>query len=179
MIEQNMENLEHRMDPGGPYGKRKPGLAEILKYCVLILIIAYIVILMIFTSGSTKPFAQIEKAVESVLDTKNLKKVDAQGLKRYYGLNSADYDGVMLYSSEVSMSTEEVLLIKVKTKEQVQQVKDAVQKRIENRKKDFEGYAPKQEKLLEEAQLSVRGNYIFMAVAPKAEAYKDAFSKSL
>lgn len=28
--------------------------------------------------------------------------------------------------------------------------------------KDFEGYLPEQEKLLEEAQTSVRGNYIFM-----------------
>lgn len=157
----------------------RPGYAEILKYCVLILIVAYIVVLMVFTSGSTKPFEKIEKAVENVLNTENIEKADVQGLKRYYGLNSADYDGVMLYTSIASMSAEEVLLIKVKDSAQVQSVKEAVQKRLENRKNDFEGYAPKEAKLIEQAQLSVRGNYIFLAVAPKAETYKDAFAKSL
>lgn len=159
--------------------RRGPGKNMILKYFVLVMIIAYIVFLMIYTSGSTKSFDKIEKAVESSLDTENLTKVDVQGLKRYYGLNSADYDGVMLYSSQKSMSTEEVLLIKVKNDGQMQHVRDAVQKRIENRKNDFEGYAPEQVKLLEQAQLSVRGKYLFLAIAPKAEAYKDAFAKSL
>lgn len=159
--------------------RRGPGKNMILKYVVSAMIIAYITVLMIFTSGSTKPFDKIEKAVESSLDTENLKKADVQGLKRYYGLNGADYDGVMLYSSEKSMSTEEVLLIKVKNEGQMQRVKDAVQKRIENRKNDFEGYAPEQVKLLEQAQLSVRGKYLFLAIAPKAEAYKDAFANSL
>ena len=160
-------------------GPKRPGYAGILKYVVSAVIIAYIVVLMIFTSGSTKSFTQVEKAVEASLDTSNLKQVDVQGLKRYYGLNSADYEGVMLYSSQVSMSTEEVLLIKVKNEKQVQQVKDAVQKRLDNRKKDFDGYAPEQVKLIEQAQLSVRGKFIFLAVAPKAEAYKDAFANSL
>lgn len=159
--------------------RRGPGKNMILKYLISVMIIAYIVVLMIFTSGSTKSFDKIEKAVESALDTENLKKADVQGLKRYYGLNSADYDGVMLYSSEKSMSTEEVLLIKVRDEGQMQHVKDAVQKRIENRKNDFEGYAPEQVKLLEQAQLSVRGKYLFLAIAPKAEAYKDAFANSL
>ena len=166
-------------DRGYKEGKRRLGRAGILKYVVSAVIIAYIVVLMIFTSGSTKSFAQVEKAVEASLDTSNLKPVGGMGLKRYYGLNSADYEGVMLYSSEVSMSTEEVLLIKVKNEDQVRQVKDAVQKRLENRKKDFDGYAPQQVKLIEQAQLSVRGKFVFLAVAPKAEAYKDAFAKSL
>lgn len=160
-------------------GKNFPGVAELLKYVVLGLIIAYIVVLMVYTSGSTKPYGEIEKAVESVLDTENLKKADVQGLKRYYGLNGADYDGVMLYTSIASMSTEEVLLIKTKDEAQVQHVKEAVERRLENRKNDFEGYAPEQVKLIDEAQLSVRGRYVFLAVAPKAESYKEAFANSL
>lgn len=172
-------SIGRSIDRGYKEEKRRPGRAGILKYVVSAVIIAYIVVLMIFTSGSTKTFAQVEKKVEASLDTSNLKPVGGQGLKRYYGLNSADYEGVMLYSSEVSMSTEEVLLIKVKNEDQVRQVKDAVLKRLENRKKDFDGYAPEQVKLIEQAQLSVRGKFVFLAVAPKAEAYKDAFAKSL
>ncbi len=35
-----------------------------------------------------------------------MKKAGVQGLKRYYGLNSADYEGVMLYTAESSMSAQ-------------------------------------------------------------------------
>ena len=172
-------------DPRGGYYRRpagrtrKPGLAEVLKYFVLAAMIAYISFLMVFTSGSTKPFEEIEKAVEASVDMKNMKKADVQGLKRYYGLNSADYDGVMLYISESSISTEEISLIKIKDDGQMQQVKEAAEERIESRKNDFEGYAPEQAQLLSQAQVSVRGKYLFVAVAPKAESYKDAFMRSL
>ncbi len=156
-----------------------PGRTELLKYAVLVVIAVYVAALMIFTSGSTKAFVEVEKSVEAVVDTDALQKADAQGLKRYYGLNSADYDGVMLYTSVSSMSAQEVLLIRTKTDDQVQAVKQAVEQRLENRKNDFAGYAPEQEKLLEQAQISVRGKYIFFASSPDAEKYKQAFSESL
>ena len=157
----------------------RPGIAEVAKYVVMAVIIVYIVLLMIYASGSTRSFNEIEKAVESVLDTDNLKKAEGQGLKRYYGLNSADYEGVMLYTSESSMSAEEVLLIKVKNEGQRKRVKEAVEKRLANRKNDFEGYAPKEVQLLEQSQLTVRGKFLFLAIAPRAAEYKDTFAKSL
>ena len=136
-------------------------------------------LLLIFTSGSTKSFAAVEKKVEASLDTKAMKKAGVQGLKRYYGLNSADYEGVMLYTAESSMSAQEILLVKTKTTEQAEEVKAAVEQRRANRRNDFDGYAPKQVQLLDSAQLKVRGDYIFLAVAPKADEYRAAFSKSL
>lgn len=45
-----------------------------------------------------------------------MKRQDGTALKRNFGLNAADYDGVMYYSSEFSISSEEVLLIKAKVK---------------------------------------------------------------
>lgn len=154
-------------------------IAEILKYAVLAAMIMFIVVLMLFASGSSKPFEQIEKSLAASMDMQNMKRTDIQGLKRYYGLTSADYDGVMLYISESSISTEEVLLVKVKNDSQMQRLEEAVGKRIESRKADFEGYAPEQVQMLEQVQISVRGKYLFMAVSPSAEVYKDAFAKSL
>ena len=52
--------------------------------------------------------------------------------RRYYGLNSADYEGVMLYTAESSMSAQEILLVKTKTTEQAEEVKAAVEQRRAN-----------------------------------------------
>lgn len=158
---------------------RRVTRTELFKYITVAAILIYVILMMIFASGSTKEFGEVAKGVEASLDTESLVKQDSQALKRYYGLNSADYDGVLFYSSSSSMSAEEVLMIKVKNDGQVQGVRDAISARLTSRKNDFDGYAPKQVQLLNSAQLKVRGDYIFLAVAPKADEYLSAFSKSL
>ena len=94
-------------------------------------------------------------------------------------MNSADYEGVLFYTSEFSMSAKEVLLVKVKNEHQIEQVKNAIEARLEDRKNSFEGYEPEQVQLLNEAAYVVRGNYIFLAVSPDAEAYRQALERSL
>ena len=69
--------------------------------------------------------------------------------------------------------------IKVKDDTQIQEVEEAISKRLESRKNDFDGYAPKQVEMLKKAQKSVRGTYIFLAVSPEADRYKTIFRKSI
>lgn len=159
--------------------KEKTGRACILKYVSFALILVFVVVLMFYMSGSSKPFDEVEESVEKVLDTENLVKQEASKFKRNFGLNAADYDGVMYYSSGFSISADEVLMIKVKDSEQIQEITSAIEKRIESRKNDFEGYAPEEVKLLEDAVQSVRGNYVFFAAAPDAETYLKTFGSSL
>ena len=158
-------------------GELKKG--GIIKYVVSVLIVAFIVVLMLYTSGSSKSFDEIKKAVVLALDKSNLQERDTASFKRDTGLNAADYAAVMYYASDSYISAEEVLLIEVKSKGQIQEVTQAVEARIASRINDFDGYAPEEVKLLEDAKMSVRGEYIFLAVAPKAEEYLSAFRNSL
>lgn len=159
--------------------KRRSIVPQIMKYVVFAAVLVYIAVLMAYASGSSRPFEEVEVAVSSALKDSGLKEMDSQMLKRNFGLNSADYAGVMYYASESSMSAEEVLLIRVSSDKQVQEVTDAVNERIDSRINAFEGYAPEQVKLLEDAQQSVRGRYIFFAVASDAEEYRAVFDSSL
>ena len=158
---------------------KKPGIAYIMKYVVFVLIIGFVVLLMLFMSGSNKPFEEVSKSVEDSLDTEALTVQDAALFKRNFGLNAADYTGVMYYSSGANMSAEEVLLVKVKRDSQVQEVVDAIDERIQSRINDFEGYAPDEVKLLQDAGQSVRGTYIFYACSPDADRYLSISSGSL
>lgn len=155
------------------------GAAHIMKFVVFALIIGFVVLLMLFASGSNKPFEEVSKSVEDSLDTEVLTAQDAAMFKRNFGLNAADYAGVLYYSSGASMSAEEVLLVKVNRDSQVQEVVDAINERIDSRISDFEGYAPDEVKLLEDARQSVRGTYIFYACSPDADKYLSVFSGSL
>ena len=158
---------------------KKPGIAYIMKYVVFVLIIGFVVLLMLFMSGSNKPFEEVSGSVEDSLDKEALTVQDAALVKRNFGLNAADYTGVMYYSSGANMSAEEVLLVKVKRESQVQEVVDAIDERIQSRINDFEGYAPDEVKLLQDARQSVRGTYIFYVCSPDADRYLSVFSGSL
>lgn len=154
-------------------------IARIMKYLALILIVAFVMMILLYASGSSRPFEEVKEAVGSSLDKDNLVLQDGSSFKREFGLSEADYAGVMYYASEFSISAEEVLVVLVKDESQVQEVTDAIHKRTEARKNDFDGYAPEEVKLLEDAKQSVRGRYIFFAAAPKAEEYLEIFSSSL
>lgn len=159
--------------------KKSPGSTVIWKYIFAGCIVLYTVLVFVYMSGSNRPFKEVKKAVEKKIDTERMKDVSGQGLKRYYGLNSADYDGVMMYVSISSMSAEEVLVVKAKNTEQARALEKAIEKRVEERKDVFDGYAPEQVKMLEEAQKSVRGTYVFFAVSPDSNRYREAFTKAL
>lgn len=158
---------------------RSVGTAEVMKYVIAVLILGYVAVILLFTGGSSKPFDEVAGRVEASLDSGSLSKQSGQALKRYYGLNSADYKGAMLYSSDASISVEEVLLIEAKNEAQTAEIREAVERRIEQRRNDFDGYAPEQVQLLENAQVLVRGRFVFMAVSPDAEQYRTAFVNSL
>ena len=156
-----------------------PGVFSVMKYASAVLIIVYVVLLMFQTSVSSRSFDTVASAVEDSLTASSLKERDGQRFKRNFGLNSADYEGGRYYSSEAGMSAEEVLLIKVSNTAQVRKVTGAIEERIADRTDAFEEYAPEQAKILADAQLTVRGRFVFYAASPDAAQYRAVFDSSL
>ena len=76
---------------------KKPGFSQIMKYVVFVLIVVFVVLLMLYASGSSKPFDEVRQGVEASLDTEKLTEQNASVFKRNFGLNAADYAGVMYY----------------------------------------------------------------------------------
>lgn len=176
---QEPEGEKESSDPARPVLKKGQILVKGMKYAVVLVIIVYVCLLLHYVGGSNQKFSKVAAKMEKVVDTEKLKDAGEQGLKRYYGLNAADYEGIFCYVATTSMSAQELLVVKVREESQVQEVEAAVERRLANRKNDFSGYAPKQVELLENAEISIRGKYIFMAVSPKASLYRDTFAKSL
>lgn len=169
--------------PGRQFEKNEStgniGRTEIFKYIMTFFLLVYVVLLLIYTSGSTKSFEEVAGNVETNLNNDSIVKMNTQALKRYYGLNSADYEGVILYMSKDSISAEEILMVKAKNDRQIQEIKEAVQERIDNRKNSFEAIAPDQVKVLDRARVLVRGKFVFFVVSEDAQIYADLFTGSL
>ena len=149
------------------------------KYLMVIALIAYVVLLVSGEGDNTVSVDTIQKNIEKSVSLKGMKKGSSQDLKKYYGLNANDYAGTMLYIPDDVMSVNEILVVKVKDKSQVEDVEKAVEERLSTQKKSFEGYGVKQTRLLHSAIDETRGYYILLAVSKDADRIEAAFKNSI
>jgi len=131
------------------------------------------------TVSSADPMEVAEAVVETI-DMENMLEADNQLIKRFYGLDPASFEGCILYDPATNMVAEEILIVKLKDMSQQEQVRAAIEQRIETQKTTFEGYGVEQFELLtNNAVVEVRGNFVLFVVnANSAEAQK-AFLKAI
>ena len=131
------------------------------------------------TASNADP-AEVAEAVVETIDMENMLEADNQLIKRFYGLDPSSFEACILYYPTTNMMAEEVLIVKLKDMSQQEQVRTAIEQRIETQKTTFEGYGVEQFELLtNNAVVEVRGNFVlFIVNANSAEAQK-AFLKAL
>ena len=159
--------------------KQKFDILNLLKYAMVLVFIAYIVFLNIREGGNSTPVKTIRKAIMEVTKEDGMTKGTTQDLKKYYGLNADDYDGVMLYIPDDVMSVNEILVVKLKDKSQAEAVEAAAAKRLSTQKESFEGYGAKQTKLINSAVLENKGYYVILTISKDADQIYEAFQKSI
>ena len=159
--------------------KRKFDLINILKYAMVVVFISYIALLVSQENTDDVPVKTISQNMLKVTNTDGMSQGTTQDLKKYYGLNANDYDGVMLYIPDDVMSVNEILVVKLKNQEQANEVEQAVKKRLKTQKSSFEGYGVNQTKLLNSAITETKGNYVMMVISEDAEKIFEAFKNSI
>lgn len=142
-----------------------------------------IIILSMFTmSGCAKSYKNIttDEISDNILQKdENLQKSDKKMLKRLYGLNSDDYEEFSLCISKSTMEVNELLIIKVKDKNQIEAIECAMEQRVSNQLNNFGGYAPKQAKIIEDYELIARDKFVFLCIGENAENNKQIFIESI
>ncbi len=151
----------------------------LVKYFLIAGLLLFIAGLLFSGKNSSADIEQVAQKVEQSIDMGSLSRADNRMVKRLYGLNANDYEGVALYVSDSNMKVEEILIVKLADNAQTEEVQSAVQGRLDRQLDSFEGYGPQQCALLEDHVLDTAGNYILYAVHQDAAAADQAFRKSL
>ena len=147
--------------------------------CVAVAVVS----LMIMFGGNTVSNADAQEVAEAVIDTidmENMLEADNQLIKRFYGLDPSAFESCILYYPTTNMMAEEVLIVKLKDMSQQDQVRAAIEARIETQKNTFEGYGVEQfEMLTNNAVIEVRGNFILLVVNSNSAEAQKAFLKAI
>ena len=144
-----------------------------------VIVAVAVVSLMIMFGGNTvsnADIADVEAAVTAEIDMTNMVSGDNKMIKRFYGLDPAQFESVVLYYPTTNMMAEELLIVKLSDMSQQEMVRSAVEARIATQKNTFEGYGVEQfEMLSNNAVIEVRGNYILFVVNANSAAAQKAF----
>jgi hypothetical protein len=156
-------------------------MKNVLTYIKAALVIGLLVFIIMDLREEPTSTAKIEDVAQAVLKASGLDVEEAsnRSIKRFYGLDPQDYEGIVLYAPQDNMDVNEILIVKLSDVSQAQTVEDAIEDRLATQEKSFEGYGATQTKLLKDHVLKVRGNYILYAVGENAQSIQKAFLNSL
>ncbi len=123
---------------------------------------------------SSATIDKVQPILDQYVESENLSLASSRSVSQDYGLRSDDYDGILLYESKESTEVNEIMVVKVKNSSQREEIKKAMETRIEKRIKVFEGYGPDQTALLKESRIRDKKGYVVLIISPNAETiWKD------
>ncbi|MEE1515076.1 MAG: DUF4358 domain-containing protein [Christensenellaceae bacterium] len=150
-----------------------------IKTALIVCIVLFVAwMLMSGESESDADVGAVEAAVASV-GLGSMKKSDDLTVKKVFGINAGDYEGVVYYKGEGIMDVNELLIVKLKSVSQASDVKKAAQNRLDEQIKNFTNYGTDQIDLLNQGVVVSRGNYVFYTVSENSDKLKSAFVGAL
>ena len=108
-----------------------------------------------------------------------MKKFGNTEFKKSFGVNANDYDGIAYYGHQSVMNSETILVIRLKSEDQGENIIDIINTLKETNMELFKSYAADQYKLLSESVLEQKGKYVLYVVSDDAGSIEKAFTKSI
>lgn len=136
---------------------------------VIVIVLIIIAVLGIIINNSNKNIQiNIEelatKIAESGAFEDEIAKIDSEMIMSDYNITTDEVEGFVSYQGSGATS-EEIVILKVKDKSNLNDVKDKINSRIKERKQAFQSYLPEEVGKIDNNILRVEGNYIIFCVS--------------
>lgn len=153
--------------------------ATYIKNFLTVLLFVFIIMDVSSDKVSKTDIETVKNEVNKVSGFAEVPEAENRTIKRFYGLDPNEYEGIIFYAPQDDMAVEEMLIVKLKDVSQQEAVEQAVEERLDTQLKSFEGYGAEQVAMLKKHVLNVEGNYIFYMVGEKAQEAQKTFLHSL
>lgn len=150
-----------------------------IKILLIILLLVFIIVDMSVGGTSNADIRDVEKNTVQAANSEKMELAENRLIKRFYGLNPSDYEGVVLYAPKDNMDVDELLIVKLKNEEQKKVVEKAIDQRLRTQLTSFEGYGAEQVALLNKHVLVIKKDYVFYMVGKNVKEAQKAFVHSL
>ena len=145
---------------------------------IAVLALAGVMFLLLYKKGPKDvALTSVDDMFIRSFSTEGMEPAQDMRFKRSYGLNAADYEEVLYYVPDNTMSVNEFLIVKCFDPADTDTVVSACEERIAAQKRSFDGYGTNQTALLNQAELYVSGRYVCLFVSEHAAEWLSAVKK--
>lgn len=117
-----------------------------------------------------------EKIIESI-DISNMDMADEERLEKLYDIDIEFLQEFVLYVPKTNIEVNELFVLRAKDKDDIDDIKEKIENRIEEQSDNFRDYLPEEYYLIEKHVLNIKGNYILFAISEEAETIEDIFNQ--
>lgn len=156
-----------------------------MKKNVFALTVIMVIILALLTGCSSKDTTSKEPSIDEIdqninddVDISNMVESDSDKLEKLYDIDIDKVDNFKLYTAKTNIEANELLILKVKNEEDIGDIKEDINDRIESQTNSFKDYLPDEYFLIEKHVLKSNGNYIIFIISEEAEKIESLFDKS-
>ena len=148
---------------------------------IVILVIILVIVGVIFWSNSKNRNIQIDideladKIVTSGAFEDELIKADSEMVIKDYGFTNDEIKELVSYQGSGATS-EEIVILQVNDKSNLNTVKEKINTRIDERKEAFASYLPKEVFKIENNVLKIEGNYAILCISNDAKKVSDVIN---
>ena len=119
-------------------------------------------------SNSAEPSASVSEMTKGITECgvnfNELVEVPTDKIDQIYGVSSNDYSEVSAYRAGSGGYADEVVIFKASSSDSVANLQDALNKVIESKKNDFDGYVQEQYDILCNSKVITTGDYVCLIV---------------
>ncbi|MCY6484121.1 DUF4358 domain-containing protein [Clostridium aestuarii] len=120
----------------------------------------------------------INEKVKQTIDVSEMREGDGEKLQKLYDINPEDLEEFVFYTPPSNIKADELIIMKVKDSDKIDDIKEKISKRIEQQGSNFKDYLPEEYYLIEKHVLKDNGNYILLTVSKDAEKIEDIFDEA-
>lgn len=146
-------------------------------FSIVSIMIAIIVITSGCVSQGSVTVNDFDQKLKTIGDISSLKREDAKGLEKLYGINKTELEDFVLYTSKSEDSAEEILVLKVKYLSSIGDLRYKMEKRLNAQAKKFKEISPEEYKIVKNKMLEERQNFIIFVISKDKSAIEKQFYK--
>ena len=151
-------------------------------FIIVVVIVAVVLAVMFISRNSKNIQINIQdlasKIAESGSFEDQLMQVDSEMVIEDYNFSSDEINELVSYQGSGATS-EEIVILQVKDKSQINDVKSKIDTRLAERKEAFESYLPEEVGKIDNNILKVEGNYVILCIANDTNTVNNVLNENI
>ena len=143
----------------------KKSIIIIVLFVIILIVIIFAVKMIPKEQNINMNIQEVAKELSSApIYEDNLSEIDKDSIIKKYNFNEQKIKNIVSYVG-TGATAEEILIIELLDKKDIEETKQIIETKIDERKLDFQNYLPKEVSKLENYYLISKGNYIILCIS--------------